>query len=84
MDWLLLQRPIVLPVMISMIQRLVPLIKQFASKYDGAGEGTINSLANNIIKGSTGVWGQVPMPPHPSLIKEDTKVIVRYILLLKD
>ena len=64
--------------------KIGPSYKAVASKYDGAGKETIDSLVNNIINGSTGVWGQVPMPPHPSLIKEDTKKIVKYILLLKD
>lgn len=40
-------------------------------------------LANKVIAGGTGVWGQVPMAPHPQLAHADAVKIVEYILSLK-
>ncbi len=40
-------------------------------------------LAAKIIKGGSGVWGQVPMTPHPNLSVADAEQMVKYILLLK-
>jgi cytochrome c len=34
-------------------------------------------------KGGSGVWGQVPMTPHPNLSVADAEQMVKYILLLK-
>jgi cytochrome c len=41
-------------------------------------------LADKIIKGGAGVWGQIPMTPHPNLSKQDAEQIVKYVLLLKN
>ena len=46
-------------------------------------DANINLLANKIIKGGSGVWGPVPMPPHPTLTPTDAKKMVKYILSLK-
>ena len=40
----------------------------------------IPSLAEKIIKGGAGVWGQIPMSPHANLSKEDAETIVAFIL----
>jgi cytochrome c len=40
-------------------------------------------LANKVIKGGSGVWGQVPMAPHPNLTFNDAEKITKYILSLK-
>ncbi|RYF96240.1 MAG: cytochrome c class I [Chitinophagaceae bacterium] len=59
-----------------------PTYRDVANKYAGQA-GIIPQLADKIIKGGTGVWGQVPMLPHPSLSQEDAEKMVKYILLLK-
>lgn len=59
-----------------------PSYKEVASKYE-ATEANINLLADKIVKGGSGVWGQVPMTPHPALSQEDAKEMVNYILSLK-
>jgi len=41
---------------------------------------TAETLAQKIIKGSTGTWGDVAMPPHPQLKTDQAKEIVRWIL----
>lgn len=60
-----------------------PTYRDVANKYAGQAPGIIPQLADKIIKGGTGVWGQVPMLPHPSLSQEDAEKMVKYILLLK-
>jgi len=59
-----------------------PAYKDVAAKYAGADDATITKLAQTIIKGGSGNWGQVPMTPHPDLSEEDAKQMVKYILLL--
>lgn len=43
----------------------------------------IDMLADKIINGGAGVWGQNPMSAHPQHTKEEAKEMVRYILGLK-
>jgi cytochrome c len=61
-----------------------PSFKEIAEKYAGADDAKVDSLANKVIHGGSGNWGQVPMTPHPSLSQEDARTVVRYVLLLKD
>ncbi len=61
---------------------LGPSYKDVAAKYPN-NAGTINQLADKIKKGGSGVWGAVPMSPHPALSDDDAKAMVRYILSLK-
>lgn len=56
-----------------------PSYKEIAAKYP-ADEKNIDKLADKIITGAVGTWGQIPMPAHPSLSKEDAKEMVKYIL----
>ena len=66
-------------------ERLVgPSFKEIANKYAGADEAKIDSLAGKVINGGSGIWGQVPMTPHPAMSKEDAVTVVKYVLLLKD
>ena len=66
-------------------ERLVgPSFKEIANKYAGADETMVDSLAGKVINGGAGVWGQIPMTPHPALSKEDARTVVKYVLLLKD
>ncbi|MFT3826073.1 MAG: cytochrome c class I [Chitinophagaceae bacterium] len=60
-----------------------PSYKDVAAKYE-ATEENIDKLADKVINGGQGVWGSVPMNPNPSLSKEDAKLVVRYILSLKN
>lgn len=59
-----------------------PSYKDVAAKYE-ATEANIAMLAGKIIKGGKGVWGEVPMTPHPQISEADAKQMVKYILLLK-
>jgi len=59
-----------------------PAYVDIAKKYP-ATEKNINMLADKIIKGGTGVWGNMPMTAHATLKKDDAKLMVKYILSLK-
>lgn len=60
-----------------------PAYTDVAKKYE-ATDAVITDLSNKIIKGGQGVWGSVPMTPHPNLSLDSAKVMVKYILSLKD
>ena len=60
-----------------------PTYRDVANKYASQGAAAVPQLAEKIIKGGTGVWGEVPMLPHPSLSQADAEKMVKYILLLK-
>lgn len=59
-----------------------PSYVDVAAKYPMS-ELNVDELADKIIRGGAGVWGDVPMTPHPNLSKEDAKEMVNYILSLK-
>ena len=60
-----------------------PTYRQVADKYASQAPAIIPQLAEKIIKGGSGVWGQVPMTAHPTISQEDAEAMVKYILLLK-
>ena len=59
-----------------------PAYTDVAAKYEPT-QANIDTLVSKIIKGGQGVWGTVPMTPHPALSKEDATEMVKYILALK-
>jgi cytochrome c len=59
-----------------------PAYKEIAQKYPND-EKNVDLLADKIIKGGSGNWGEVAMLPHPSLPKEDAKEMAKYILSVK-
>ncbi len=59
-----------------------PAYKDVAKKYSN-NDKDVNYLANKIITGGKGVWGDIPMTPHPNLALNDAKEMVKYILSLK-
>jgi len=59
-----------------------PAFQDVAAKYP-ATEANIDTLANKIIRGGKGNWGDVPMAAHPALSLSDAQQIVKYILSLK-
>ncbi len=60
-----------------------PAYSDVAAKYSPAADTTVNRLVEKIIKGGQGVWGSVPMTPHPALQEADVREMVKYILSLK-
>lgn len=61
-----------------------PAYTEVANKYPEATKAVIDDLAGKIIKGGQGVYGQVPMTPHPTLSMDSARLMVKYILTLKD
>lgn len=57
-----------------------PSYQDVAAKYTKA---DIDQLAQKIIEGGKGNWGDIPMTPHEGLSKDDAKQMVKYILSLK-
>lgn len=57
-----------------------PSYKEIAGKYS---EKDVEILASKIIEGGNGVWGNVPMQPHPQVSKDDAKKMIAYILSQK-
>lgn len=59
-----------------------PSYKDVAAKYRGDKTAEAK-LVEKVKKGGSGVWGPVPMPPHPQMSDADIKTIVHWILSLK-
>ncbi|MDX1640299.1 MAG: ThuA domain-containing protein [Balneolaceae bacterium] len=62
---------------------LGPSFADIAERYSRDTE-TVNRLANTIINGSSGNWGERPMVPHPNITQEEAIEIVNYILSLSE
>ena len=58
-----------------------PAHTEVAKKYEFTNEN-IEMIADRIINGSSGVWGQVMMTPHRDISKDDALKMARYVLSL--
>ena len=56
-----------------------PSFELIAKRYPNNPTST-ELLAKKLIKGSTGIWGKIPMPPHPDLKTGQAKEIIHWIL----
>jgi cytochrome c len=61
---------------------LGPSFKEVAAKYKD-NKGAPDMLAGKIIKGGSGVWGQVPMPANNQVSEADAKKLAAWILSTK-
>ena len=59
-----------------------PAYKDVAAKYRGNKDAE-QMLIAKVKGGGVGTWGQVPMPPNPSVPDADLKAIIEWILALK-
>ena len=59
-----------------------PSYKDVAKKYAGQKDAEAK-LADKVIKGGSGVWGPVPMPPNATVKPEEATKLVKWILSLK-
>ena len=59
-----------------------PAYKEVAAKYRGD-KGAEAKLFESVKKGSSGKWGQVPMPPNAAVPDADIKTLVKWILSQK-
>ncbi|MES2456100.1 MAG: ThuA domain-containing protein [Bacteroidota bacterium] len=58
-----------------------PSFLRVSKKYSGD-KTAVDKLANKIINGGGGVWGEHAMSAHPQISKDDASEIVKYILSL--
>jgi len=58
-----------------------PAFKEVAKKYKGNADAEAHLIAV-VKKGGKGVWGNVPMPPHPQIKDDDAKAIIGWVLSL--
>ena len=60
-----------------------PAYKDVAAKYRGDAGAEARLVEKLQIKGSTGIWGEVFMPPMTTVPEADLKTLVKWILSLK-
>lgn len=61
---------------------LGPAFKDVAAKYKDD-KGAVDTLANKIMKGGSGVWGPVPMPANNQVSEADAKKLAAWVLSTK-
>ena len=59
-----------------------PTLLEIADKYRGQ-KGAMDVSADRVLKGSAGVWGEIPMLPHPQHTKDEIHMMVEWIFSLK-
>ena len=59
-----------------------PSYKDVAAKYAGQ-KDMAAKLADKIMKGGVGAWGQVPMPANPQVNAEEAKQLAAWVLSIK-
>lgn len=62
-------------------KRVGPAYRDVAEKYRGQSEAPAH-LFGKVRQGGTGVWGQIPMPPHgeDKISDADLKAVIQWIL----
>jgi cytochrome c len=56
-----------------------PGFREVAERYRGKADAEV-TLAVRVKQGGQGVWGPIPMPPHPQLADPDIRAMVRWVL----
>ena len=56
-----------------------PSFQQIAAKYKGDAQAPAK-LVNKVTDGGSGVWGVLPMPPHPTMSDADIRTVVDWVL----
>jgi cytochrome c len=59
-----------------------PSYKDVAAKYRND-KNAMAALTKSVRSGSQGKWGQVPMPPNPSVSEKEAQILVKWILSQK-
>ena len=59
-----------------------PSYKDVAAKYAGQ-KDAVEKLAVKIIKGGSGVWGPIPMPPNAQVNEADAKKLATWVVTQK-
>lgn len=58
-----------------------PAHAEVAKKYEFT-QANVTMLANKIIQGGQGVWGEIPMTAHPDISNADAEKMAMYVLSL--
>lgn len=68
----------------AMDRKLIgPAYIDVSKKYE-ATDAVIDTLISKVKHGGSGNWGAIAMTPHPDLKDEDARVMIKYILSLKN
>jgi cytochrome c len=59
-----------------------PAYAEVARKYAGQADA-VARLSSKIKSGGSGVWGTIPMPPHPQVSDTDARAMAGYVLGIK-
>ncbi len=59
-----------------------PAFKDVAAKYKDD-KGAVDTLANKIMKGGSGVWGPIPMPANTQVNEAEAKKLAAWVLQTK-
>src|SRR5205085_2579668 len=59
-----------------------PAFKDVAAKYAGQ-KGAEDKLTQKVLKGGSGVWGQVPMPANTQVSEAEARTLVKWVLSQK-
>jgi cytochrome c len=59
-----------------------PAFKDIAAKYVDTKDAEA-MLTQKLLKGGSGVWGPIPMPPNPQIAEADARNLVRWVLTQK-
>ena len=60
-----------------------PAYQDVANRYKDSSASIVDTLANRVIRGTSGKWDTAAMTPHPTLPIDDARTMVKYILSLK-
>ena len=63
-------------------RKVGPAYQDVAKKYTGRNDA-VAYLAGKIRAGGKGVWGPMPMPPHPQVPEADARAMAAYIMGVK-
>jgi cytochrome c len=59
-----------------------PAYHDVAVKYAGQKDAE-DKLVKKVLKGGSGVWGQIPMPPNTQVSEAEAHTLVRWVLQQK-
>jgi cytochrome c len=59
-----------------------PSFKDVSAKY-ASQKDAADKLAEKIVKGGSGVWGQVPMPANPQVSAAEAKQLATWVMTVK-
>ncbi len=60
-----------------------PPLVEISNRYRGQ-KGAMDASADRVLKGSAGVWGEIPMLPHPQHTKDEIHMMVEWIFSLEE